>query len=312
MSITANPEAQDALFEKKTAAQPQLPPNLARAALRLEFPPSYVLVGVYRLFTDKKLYGPAWDKCKHATSRGAIVGGIWAFFTFAIQKEFIELFLLNSPRITGLSRDTMFGYKIPFSIHTYAAVLIVSSQVTYILRFFLNRNIRIARDRAWDQTVDSRGKGPDFWQPYVEEWQNPPSVSLNNKMNQFVNKRFGLFIVKRVLLSPVQVYPLVGTIIFAWFKSLDTAQFLHRSYFEAKKMTPHEVAVFIEERKWDYRLFGFAAALLEDIPIVGLIFTISNRVGAAMWAHDLEKKQHYIASERHAGREAHEGTSKMD
>jgi hypothetical protein len=70
-------------------------------------------------------------------------------------------------------------------------------------------------------------------------------------------------------------------------------------------MTPHEVAVFIEERKWDYRcklllhfidthisltdvffsVFGFAAALLEEIPIIGLIFTISNRVGAAMWAH---------------------------
>ena len=78
MSITANPEAQDALFEKETA--PHLPPNLTRAALRLEFPPSYVLVGVYRLLTDKNLYKPAWDKCKHATSRGAIVGGIWVRF----------------------------------------------------------------------------------------------------------------------------------------------------------------------------------------------------------------------------------------
>jgi hypothetical protein len=33
--------------------------------------------------------------------------------------------------------------------------------------------------------------------------------------------------------------------------------------------------------------FGFTAALLEGLPIVGLIFTISNRVGAAMWAHGL-------------------------
>jgi hypothetical protein len=78
MSITANSERQDALFEKKTPEH--LPPNLARAALRMGFSPSYVLVGVYRLFTDKNLYGPAWDKCKHATSRGAIVGGIWARF----------------------------------------------------------------------------------------------------------------------------------------------------------------------------------------------------------------------------------------
>ena len=60
--------------------------------------------------------------------------------------------------------------------------------------------------------------------------------------------------------------------------------------------------------------FGFAAALLESIPIVGLAFMVSNRVGAAMWAHggsplsqswrtvdmaplfpDLEKRQHYVA-----------------
>ena len=154
MSITTNPEAQNDLFEKETAEH--LPPNLARAALRLEFPPSYVLVGVYRLFTDKSLYIPAWDKCKHGTRRGTIVGGIWArfissklrmwtngsmhnigVFHFCLSKEIhwtiptqvslsvikscilrVHILFGSSPRITGLSRDTMFGYKIPFAIHT--------------------------------------------------------------------------------------------------------------------------------------------------------------------------------------------------
>ena len=71
-------------------------------------------------------------------------------------------------------------------------------------------------------------------------------------------------------------------------------------------MTSHQVAVFMEERKWDYRstfsfnvdfvmqcisvltaalVFGFAAALLEGLPVIGLLFTLSNRIGAAMWAH---------------------------
>lgn len=63
-------------------------------------------------------------------------------------------------------------------------------------------------------------------------------------------------------------------------------------------MTAHQEAVFIEERKWDYRMFGFVAALLEGLPIVGLVFTVSNRIGAAMWAHDLEKRQHYVAAQR--------------
>jgi hypothetical protein len=282
----------------------------------MEFPPSYALVGVYRLFTDKLLYKPAWDKCKHATQRGAVVGAIWALLTFSIQKKFIEIFLSNSPRITGLSRDdTVFGYKVPFSLYTYATLMIIGSQVTYILRFFLRKNIRIARDRAWDQTVASRGKGPEFWQPYVEEWQNPPKMDLETKQDKLVEKWlggwFGLFIVKRVLLSPFQVYPFVGMAVSAWFKALGTSRFLHRRYFESKKMTKQQIAVFMEERKWDYRAFGFTAALLEGIPIIGLAFTVSNRVGAAMWAHDLEKRQHYVAEERLHGREPL-GSSKKD
>jgi hypothetical protein len=77
--------------------------------------------------------------------------------------------------------------------------------------------------------------------------------------------------------------------------------------------------------------FGFVAALLEDIPIIGLAFTVSNRIGAAMWAHgmflylcyferagcfgriplpfqeanaghlDLEKRQHYVAELKRSG-----------
>jgi hypothetical protein len=31
--------------------------------------------------------------------------------------------------------------------------------------------------------------------------------------------------------------------------------------------------------------FGFTASLLEGLPIIGLVFTVSNRIGAAMWAH---------------------------
>ena len=54
-----------------------IPPELAHAAERLQFSPSYIVVGVYRLFTDKALYVPAWEKCKHGTQRGLVVGLAW-------------------------------------------------------------------------------------------------------------------------------------------------------------------------------------------------------------------------------------------
>ncbi|KXN80923.1 hypothetical protein AN958_06580 [Leucoagaricus sp. SymC.cos] len=291
-------EGQDALFENHDEARP-IPPELSRATLRLEFSPSYVVVGAYRLLSDQKLFIPTWDKCKHAARRGAIVGGIWAFLTFGIQRKFIEIFLRNSPRITGLSNDTIFGYKVPFTLHTYAAVLLVGSQVTTMMRFFMRKNMAIARERAWNYTVESRGKGPDFWQPYVEEFDHPPRPDMEvSIIDKVLSTSFGRHVVKQVLLFPFSFYPLVGLLLSAWLKALGTARHLHRRYFEAKKMSPQQVAVFMEERKWDYRAFGFTAALLEGLPIVGLVFMISNRVGAAMWAHDLEKRQHYVAKER--------------
>ena len=54
-----------------------VPENLRRATGRLQFPPSYVVVGFYRLITDRNLRVPAWQKCKHGFVRGATVGLIW-------------------------------------------------------------------------------------------------------------------------------------------------------------------------------------------------------------------------------------------
>jgi len=83
---------------------------------------------------------------------------------------------LNSPRVAALAQNSFFGYKVPLA--TYATVMFLSSQFTYILQFFLSRNLRIARERAWAQTVKSRGKSDDFWVPYVEEWEVPPRVDI--------------------------------------------------------------------------------------------------------------------------------------
>lgn len=80
-------------------------------------------------------------------------------------------------------------------------MLFLGHQVTYILRFFLSKNIRIARERAWAQTVASRGKGLEFWQPYVEEWEVPPVVypkmSRSRIEKQLLEGPLGLFLIRR-------------------------------------------------------------------------------------------------------------------
>ena len=73
----------------------------------------------------------------------------------------------------------------------------IANQVTYILRFFLSKNLRIVRDRAWDQVVYSRGKGPDFWRPYVEEYAVPPVVRKGSIWEKAAGNYLGRFLIRR-------------------------------------------------------------------------------------------------------------------
>ncbi|KAH9169115.1 hypothetical protein EDB89DRAFT_1854867, partial [Lactarius sanguifluus] len=84
---------------------------------------------------------------------------------------------------------------------------------------------------------------------------------------------------RKVIQILMHVLPAGGLFITAIFKALDTAQGLHEPYFQAKKMTKEQITVFVAEHKWDHRVvFSFTAALLETLPVVGLIL-VSNRIG---------------------------------
>ena len=258
----------------------------------LTLPPVYCVVGIYRLLTDPSIRKPVWDKCRHGVRRGGIVGLVWAALTWKIQKAFVGYFLLNSPRFTGLSTDSVFGYQVPLDIGTYATLLFLGDQITGILYFFLSRNLRIARERAWDQTLASRGKPAEFWGAYVEEWQKPPRADpAPPKWEKWVGNTMIRIAISKLVLAPLNFIPFLGLGISAWMKALSTSRGLHAPYFKLKKMTPAQIATYMEERKWDYRAFGFTAALFESIPIIGIGMTISNRIASAMWAHDLEKRQ---------------------
>lgn len=90
------------------------------------------------------------------------------------------------------------AYAVELTQPPDAAVLLVGSQVTTVMRFFLRRNMAIARNRAWEYTVESRGKGPDFWQPYVEEWDQPPQVDTKKSLiDKVLGTWIGRYVVKQ-------------------------------------------------------------------------------------------------------------------
>lgn len=90
-----------------------------------------------------------------------------------------------------------------------ATIVMVADQVTYVLRFFLSKNLRIVRDRVWDQVVYSRGKGPDFWRPYVEEYAVPPVVREESVWEKAAGNYFGRFIIRRGMRISELIVPLL-------------------------------------------------------------------------------------------------------
>ncbi|KAG9309004.1 hypothetical protein JVU11DRAFT_11311 [Chiua virens] len=90
-------------------------------------------------------------------------------------------------------------------------------------------------------------------QPYVEEWEVPPVVdeSWTDRAGGEMDTWAIGVVIKKALLLSLSLYSSVGTVLAAGIKAVGSAH-LYETYFKAKKMTPHEIAMFIEERKWDY------------------------------------------------------------
>ncbi|WVR06044.1 hypothetical protein IAU60_003072 [Kwoniella sp. DSM 27419] len=293
----------------------------------LHFPPFYTVVGLYRLLTDPSIRKPVLDKVKHASVRGLIVGAIYAGVSWRYIDWFVRHFLVGSGGIWGLFKGNdkvregagtegtvnvgLGRFSIPVDVVLYTHLLILLPQLSSILRFFVYKNLKLARSRAYALTVSSRGKPREFWsQGYIEEWAEPPQsrsgdvgadgrrVRQDTKWISWILWWPTQLVLRKYLFLPLSPsLPLLTPLVTSFLRSITTGEYLHQPYFDTKGMSNDEIWRWVEERKWAYRAFGFAASLVESIPIFGLFFSISNRIGAAMWAFDMEKRQHLFGNQ---------------
>ncbi|BGO96901.1 hypothetical protein NBRC10513v2_002616 [Rhodotorula toruloides] len=260
--------------------------------------PAYTVVGAYRLATDPNLYRPVWARSRKSLQRALLFAVPYSVLALPLTRLYVTFVLSRSPLSPKNVHEAAYFGVSPVAYTTWA---LLAGQVSALIEFLLKRELRKSREEVYEQTVRSRGKPADWWQPYTEEWLVPPvdrAKRAAEKQSFYVRLSSPLvrIVLLRVLLTPLSFIPGLALCVLSAIRSLTMGRLLHRSYFAAKKMTPFEVELWLAEREVGYRLFGFAAALLERIPLVGLVFSISNRIGAAMWAHDLEKRQHAFRS----------------
>lgn len=178
-------------------------------------------------------------------------------------------------------------------------VLLVLNEVNWFVEYSLGSLLRKYRRTAYASTVASRNKPATWWTPYAEEWARPPDTapvrarkrSMHDRAIHFASGMVVNRIMRKVLALMFSSIPFMGVIFYAALNALAYARALHAPLMEAKHMSPEQAELWFEERQTSYWLFGFVAQILERMPFIGIVFSISNRIGAAMWAHDLEKRQ---------------------
>lgn len=154
-------------------------------------------VGAYRLLTDSSLYLPIWRRSGKALQRALLLALPLALVSLPLTRIYVQFILARSPFSPSDIHNANFLGVSPVQYTTWMLVL---GQASMFLEWMLKRELRKSRDEVYEATVRSRGKGApvslsplphleatrradllprslaaaDFWQPYTEEWREPP------------------------------------------------------------------------------------------------------------------------------------------
>lgn len=123
--------------------------------------------------------------------------------------------------------------------------------------------------------------------------QIKPGSDAISKLGKLIKSPIQRFspdrLITYLLYLPLNFIPVVGTVIFILLQGKKAGPASHARYFQLKGFSKTQKEEFVAEKTGPYTAFGTAATLLELVPVVGIAFTFTNTVGAALWAADLER-----------------------
>ncbi|KDQ58363.1 hypothetical protein JAAARDRAFT_128429 [Jaapia argillacea MUCL 33604] len=101
-------------------------------------------------------------------------------------------------------------------------------------------------------------------------------------------------VVRYLVTLPVNFVPVIGSVVFVLFNGSRQGPTYHARYFQLKGLTKAQRQEFVEKRRPEYTAFGTTTMILNFIPLVGLVFSFTNSIGAALWAAELEARENLI------------------
>ncbi|PIL24654.1 transporter [Ganoderma sinense ZZ0214-1] len=177
------------------------------------------------------------------------------------------------------------------------AVVLVGAEAIILIAFF-GRALFLepALTHVFDATLDAQGQ-----KQLLKEGKARAGSSAARDVGSHLVKPLQGFsqegVLRHALTLPLNFIPMVGTPVFLLYNGQKTGPAWHSRYFALKGLSNAQRSAFVEKRRAEYTAFGMMTLLLNFVPLVGLVFSFTNTIGAAMWAAQLEAEANIIDRE---------------
>lgn len=146
-------------------------------------------------------------------SKAGLATVAWTVVSLPVQRMVSSVWLGSMGRAVGAKAtyDTLgsvlgrFGLPM-ISFETMTLLLLLLNQANVVFEMFLGKQLRRFRENAYSATVASRGKAPEFWTPYTEEYRHPrggatgrPARTMVDRLMAGVTTRLLRNMVRRVV-----------------------------------------------------------------------------------------------------------------
>lgn len=211
-------------------------------------------------------------------------------FTYVPQGSASRPSLSGDLKLTAGLVALMFFTNGPLAPFT-TILLILSESSTIVNMLSRNFIVQDALLDIFDGTLLSRNEA-GIVSNGRELKSGGSSMARLSKITRRPFEKFTLTaLVRYFMYLPLNFIPIVGPAVFVFIQGRNRGKSAHARYFSLKGWNQKQTDQFTSDHVGPYTAFGCVATLIELVPVVSILFSFTNTVGAALWAADIEKSE---------------------
>jgi len=236
----------------------------------------YPLFAIPYLLTHRSLHPPLYSRLIPLTLLSVIITA--TLFTLLFIPHLIVLSIFHPPGVAATNAVLMLLSESTTLVAMIAESFLTEVQVVEVFdRVFLSAPHGLALISQIREIEAADGRGQVILGKHLVD----PCVRWKDGL------RAGCYY---LLELPLNLIPVVGTVLFVLLQGYHLGPLSHYRYFQLKGWDKKMRKRWVKVNRWKYTMFGAMHVVLQLVPVLSIFFLFSTGVGAALWAVEGEKK----------------------